>query len=309
MRNALNKPEKQVSLGATFSRSHLSTVSAQNRRLPAASRWSRQRANDWYEKKGGIIGCNYIQSTADNQLEMWREGNFDPCVIDQELSWLADSGFNTIRVFLHPLAWNQDPKSYLRRIDWFLSIAAVYGISTILILFDAAWYPVPKTEIQPDPALQTPTAGGAPDPACQIPKDSWPDEGLNSYVQGVVNFFKDDPRVLLWDLLDLNEPGNMNLTSFDSNSPLRHNPELALRFLKKTIDWIRLIDPLQPITMAPFPMADLGTYPILDNYMFHHSDIISCYASGNKKKKEKRMHFLKTFGRPIICTEQMADGF
>jgi hypothetical protein len=70
-----------------------------------AYRWSQQRANDWFEKNGWMVGCNYIPATAINQLEMWQEETFDPFLIDKELSWAACIGFNTIRVFLHHLLW------------------------------------------------------------------------------------------------------------------------------------------------------------------------------------------------------------
>jgi hypothetical protein len=306
MKKASIYSEKQASPGSPLFRSHLYIGSEQNQRPATSSRWSKQRANAWFEKQGCIVGCNYIQSTAENPLEMWREGNFDPCVIDQELSWVADSGFNTIRVFLHPLVWMQDPKNYLSRIDWFLSIAEVYGISTILILFDAFW------DLAPQPAnapLSAPQASGGEAPVGLIASDSSRYEALNSYVEGVVNFFKNDQRVLLWDLLDLNEPGNMNLGSYGNNSFSQYKPELALRFLKETIHWVRHIDPIQPTTMAPFPKADMKAISVLDNYMYHHADIISCHTCGNKKDQEKRMLALKIFGRPILCTGHMCRDF
>src|SRR5688572_4233062 len=92
-----------------------------NRHSGCNHRWSQQRANEWYEKNGWIVGCNYIPSTAINQLEMWQAETFDPFSIDKELSWAARLGFNTIRVFLHHLVWEQNQQNYLRRIDQFLS--------------------------------------------------------------------------------------------------------------------------------------------------------------------------------------------
>src|SRR6186997_2635698 len=52
-----------------------------------AYRWSQQRANEWFEKNGWMVGCNYIPATAINQIEMWQEETFDPFLIDKELGW------------------------------------------------------------------------------------------------------------------------------------------------------------------------------------------------------------------------------
>ncbi len=68
-------------------------------------RWSNEKASKWMEKNGWQIGCNYIPHNAINQLEMWQPESFDPFLIDKELTWAADLGFNTIRVFLHHLLW------------------------------------------------------------------------------------------------------------------------------------------------------------------------------------------------------------
>ncbi len=106
-------------------------------------RWSNEKASKWMEKNGWQIGCNYIPHTAINQLEMWPE-SFDPFLIDKELTWAAGLGFNTIRVFLHHLLWEQDAQGFLERIDLFLSIANKHGIKTMFVLFDAVWDPYPK---------------------------------------------------------------------------------------------------------------------------------------------------------------------
>ena len=68
-----------------------------------AGRWSAERANNWYEQHSWLVGCNYIPSTAINQLEMWQPETFDPVRIDIELGWAEGLGFNTVRVFLHHL--------------------------------------------------------------------------------------------------------------------------------------------------------------------------------------------------------------
>src|SRR3954454_16540794 len=90
----------------------------------AGPRWTEAQAREWYSRQGVLVGANYVPATAINQLEMWQAGTFDPARIDLELGWAADIGMNTMRVFLHDLAYQQDPQGFLLRVDQFLSIAA-----------------------------------------------------------------------------------------------------------------------------------------------------------------------------------------
>src|ERR1700680_1310422 len=91
-------------------------------------RWSEAEANAWYAKQPWLVGCNFIPSTAINQLEMWQAGTFDPKTIDRELGWAQDLGFTSVRVFLHDLPWKQDARGFEQRIDKFLEIAAEHKI-------------------------------------------------------------------------------------------------------------------------------------------------------------------------------------
>src|ERR1035437_7341209 len=76
-----------------------------------SSRWTEAAANAWYAKQPWLVGSNYVPSNAVNQLEMWQAGTFDPGRIDTELGWADRIGMNTMRVFLHDLLWEQDPKA------------------------------------------------------------------------------------------------------------------------------------------------------------------------------------------------------
>ncbi len=86
------------------------------------TRWSTEKANDWYAHQPWLVGCNFIPSSAINQLEMWQTETFDPLTIDRELGWAADIGFNTIRTYLHDLAWVIDQDGFKERIDQFLGM-------------------------------------------------------------------------------------------------------------------------------------------------------------------------------------------
>ena len=122
--------------------------------------------------------------------------------------------------------------------------------------------------------------------------------------------FKNDERVLIWDLF--NEPDNMNLASYKDDDYIEHKAELSMALLKKTINWVRKINPDQPITMAPWQENWHCTHRVsaLDDYMFSHSDIISFHNYENRQHLEERILSIRErYDRPMLCTEYMARPF
>jgi hypothetical protein len=274
-----------------------------------AHRWPEAKATEWIERNGWLVGCNFIPGNAINQLEMWQEETFDAARIDQELGWAASLGFNTVRVFLHHLLWEQNSQGFLTRIDEFLTIANKHGIRSMLVLFDSVWNPFPKLGIQPAPRHNVHNSGWVQSPGYDVLNDPDQYDSLHNYVRGVVSYFKDDERVLIWDLF--NEPDNMNVTSYKDDDYALHKAELSMALLKKTINWVRVINPIQPITMAPWKedWSCDTKLTALDNYMFTHSDVISFHCYENAKLTEERILHLKRFNRPMLCTEYMARPF
>lgn len=274
-----------------------------------AHRWPEAKAAEWMERNGWLVGCNYVPGNAINQLEMWQAETFDPARIDKELGWAAAIGFNTVRVFLHHLLWQENPEGFLSRIDQFLAIAHKHGIRSMLVLFDAVWNPFPKLGPQPQPKHNVHNSGWVQSPGYDVLNDPSQYDSLHSYVHGIVSHFANDERVLIWDLF--NEPDNMNLASYKDDDYAQHKAELSMALLKKTINWVRLINPAQPITMAPWKedWSCDTKLSALDNYMFTHSDIISFHWYENRKSTEERILHLKRFGRPLLCTEYMARPF
>ncbi|MEP6754347.1 MAG: 1,4-beta-xylanase, partial [Chthonomonadales bacterium] len=117
----------------------------------AQVRWTNDRANTWRNKVGWLVGCNFTPSNAINQLEMWQAETFDPITIDRELGWAQKLGFNSVRVFLHNLLWQQDSKAFTARVDQFLKIADKHHIGVMFVLLDSCWDPYPKLGKQRDP--------------------------------------------------------------------------------------------------------------------------------------------------------------
>jgi hypothetical protein len=135
------------------------TLHAQQAEI-AAQRWTEAQANDWYARQPWPVGADFLPSTAINELEMWQAESFDPATIDRELGWAEGIGMNTMRVFLHNLVWEQDPKAFDQRMDAFLTIAARHHIRPVFVLFDSCWDPRPKLGPQHPPIAACTTPAG-----------------------------------------------------------------------------------------------------------------------------------------------------
>ena len=261
----------------------LSVVKAQK----PAPVWSATKANVWYAKHKWINGANFTPSTAINQLEMWQADTFDPKTIDRELGYAEGIGFNTMRVFLHSMAWQQDPKGFKNRVDQYLAIADKHHIQTIFVFLDDCWNPEAKVGKQPEPKPGIHNSGWIQDPgnrkknADELPL-------LKRYVTDVLTTFKHDKRILLWDLF--NEPGNSN------------KGDASLDLLSKIFTWAKTANPDQPVSSG---MWDWNLEK-LNKFQLTHSDVITYHDYEEPEKHQRVVQILKASGRPVICTEYMA---
>src|SRR5690606_30228907 len=183
-----------------------SKVTMAQQDLLKENKWSVEKANSWYNSHQWISGANFIPSTAINQLEMWQKETFDPKTIDRDLGYAEGIGFNTMRVYLHSLAYKADPDGFKERVDDYLEIADRHNIKTIFVFFDDVWDANPKIGKQPKPEPGTHNSGWVQDPGYPASKDPSKFAALEGYVKDILSRFKDDTRILLWDLY--NEPGN-----------------------------------------------------------------------------------------------------
>lgn len=249
--------------------------------------WTAEKANNWYKQQGWLVGCNFLPSTAINQLEMWEAESFDTATINRELGWAEGIGFNTLRVFLHNLVWENDSVQFKNRINTFLKIASLHHIKPLFVFFDDCWNPEPSYGKQPLPKPGVHNSGWMRSPGQSVHNDSTKWNALEKYVKGILSAFKDDNRILLWDLY--NEPGNSsyNLTSM----PL----------LKKIFTWAWEIRPSQPLTAGIwYDNKDLNQFQL------SNSDVITFHNYSNVNDMEREIKELLAKGRPVICTEYMA---
>lgn len=268
------------------------------------TRWSEEKARAWGAKQPWLVGANFNPSDASNQLDMWQKETWNPELINKELGWAAAIGMNTMRVYLHQYPYRDDKEGFLKRMDQFLDIAARHKIKPMFVLFDAVWNPNPVAGPQPDPKPHLHNANWMQCPEKDLLWNPERHIELKPYVQGVIERFKDDERVLLWDLY--NEPQNTNGGSYKDHGKEKY----SLMLLKAAFAWAREVNPSQPISSAPWlgDWSDPENLSEFDAFMFDNSDIITFHNYDHINEMIKRVGWIKRYNRPIICTEYMARG-
>jgi hypothetical protein len=274
----------------------------------AAERWTPERAHEWYAAQPWLVGCNFAPSTAINQLEMWQGETFDPETIDRELGWAKSIGFNTVRVFLHELPWQEDREGFLKRVDQFLEIAAQHGVRPMIVLFDGVWDPDPQSGPQRRPRTGVHNSGWVQSPGRVVLADPKKQDALQPYVTDVIKRYANDERVLAWDLF--NEPDNPNTNSYGPLE-LKNKDEVAARLVRRSFDWARAAGPKQPLTVGVWRLEHWDKPQQLNQVhraAVELSDIISFHDYGKTDVTQRRIDELKMYGRPLLCTEFMARG-
>ena len=110
---------------------------------------------------------------------------------------------------------------------------------------------------------------------------------LKRFTQEVLDLYKDDERILMWDLY--NEPGQFGIG------------ETSLPLLEYVWDWAHEVRPSQPLTACLD--GAIGDNIIALNKK--NSDIITFHTYEADKLNPTIEELSKT-GRPLMCTEYMA---
>ena len=294
-RTALKLP-LLVAVGATLAQAP--------RAAAEPGRWSADRANRWYQAQGWLAGANYVTSTAINQLEMFQPATYDPQRIDRELGAARSHGFNTMRVFLHDQLWAQDRQGFQNRLAQFVGIAANRGIKPLFVLFDSCWDPFPRLGPQRAPRPGVHNSGWVQSPGAEHLGDPRYRGVLQDYVAGVLTQFRNDERVLGWDLW--NEPDNP--ARVYRNVERKDKQQLVAELLPQVFRWARSVDPVQPLTSGVWNgnWGDPGSRSAISGIQLDNADVITFHSYGAPADFEARIAELAPLGRPIVCTEYLA---
>jgi hypothetical protein len=107
---------------------------------------------------------------------------------------------------------------------------------------------------------------------------------LEKYVKAVLTRFRDDDRILLWDLY--NEPTNGEMGT------------ASLPLVRSTIRWAREVNPSQPLSMDIW-----NGNAALNNIILPFCDVVTFHNYGNLSSLTAAIDTLSTLHRPVICTE------
>jgi hypothetical protein len=128
----------------------------------------------------------------------------------------------------------------------------------------------------------------SPTPSAVVEPHAWP--RLERYVTAVIDAFRDDERVAVWDLY--NEPGNEGML-------LNSRP-----FAEKVFEWARAAGPSQPMTMGVWRYD--GRVDELNEMQLSNSDVVTFHTYDPLDRARELVDELAERGRPMICTEYMA---
>lgn len=280
-----------------------------NDSVPVQGQWSKQRINEWYDRQPWLVGCNYIPATAINQIEMWQASTWDSGTIDKELAWAEDMGMNTLRVYLHDMVWADDEAGLYERMDQFLDICRKHGIRPWFVFFDDCHFPNPELGVQPLPVRGYHNSGWLNCPARGVAvryaegKASVAEANqLKNYVQRTLKHFKDDKRVLMWELY--NEPGR-GVGDGGDMSGTKMPGMIGDKSNKLVYDswvWAREINPSQPLTSCS--AGSVGKRNIKINRL--NSDLHSIHSYTKPGQLRREINEYKKDGRPVIVTEWLA---
>lgn len=254
---------------------------------PDGKRWKDDRIWRWWQDAGVIRGVNYIPRNCANSVEMWKEDTFDSDLIAEELDWAKGLGYTAIRIPLQFAVWKADADGFVERVDHLLRLAEARNIRVVPVLFDdlnrAGQDPVVGPQPDPDPGVHNPLWVPSPGPSLVTDQSHW--DELETYVSAVVKTFKRDDRILYWDLY--NHAGDDGLK------------EQSLPLLDQAFNWVRDIDPTQPLAVAAW--TQFGS--AMTTRKLERSDLVTFESFETPQQAEALLALLQRHDRPLICTD------
>ncbi|SMG56215.1 PA14 domain-containing protein [Paraburkholderia susongensis] len=211
-----------------------------------------------------VVGAVYTPSNAVNAIDFWE--NYDPEIVNRELTYAQTYGMNTIAVYLHYLVWANDRVAFLSKFENLLKIAARHGIKVSPIFYDDCWNANPQYGPQAAPIWGVHNSRWVQSPGTPVEQAYFQPSASNaavtykqnlaSYITDFVAPHRNDPRIIFWETM--NEPGcSGNGALQNTRAVLMNDARIAILNAGAT----------QPIN-APQVQEDEGSY-FSDFYAFH----------------------------------------
>ena len=266
------------------------------------TRWSTERAWEWYRGRPWIRGFNYVAGDAVNRIEQWQAFGHEKRAetIDREFALAARHGFNAVRSIMPFDVWRLEHDGYMERLEAFIATAARHGISVMIVFGNDCVIPRelirPVDLSGPQPVDWGYHGGTARSPHAGLPQPGWnvlDDAELaaqfETMVDEIVGRYARDPRVNIWDIF--NEPGNSRREMMSANA------------MRRLFEIARSHDPIQPLTAGPWRVNRSGELPEIEQIAMDLSDVISYHDYLPYSKSVQIIDRLRREGRPMLNTE------
>ena len=200
-------------------------------------------------------------------------GQGDEATLRRELGYAQKLQLNSTRIWLNQGAYQRDAEGYINRLRNYVRIAHSLGISTMPILFN----------------------GNSMNPQT-LPPESWPRQ--EAYVKAVVEALKDEPGLLMWDLM--NEP---SWNDYYRLVPEGEQPKRLAEikeFLAHFNQYVKSLDPTNATTIGHTFARDLEWCTNVDVFSFHDYSETRERIETNYVLAES---LARKYNKPILNTE------
>ncbi|ABM04229.1 conserved hypothetical protein [Psychromonas ingrahamii 37] len=276
-------------------------------------KWSKERAWEWQAQHGWLRGFNYLPRTAVNWTEMWQAETFEPAVMEQEIEWAHNVGYNTLRTTVPFIVWKAERNGLHKRIERFLDICQRFHMKVMLTPMDDCAFSGDHPYLGPQKVsvsgLHNSQAAATPGRNIVMDKSQWHD--VEAYLRDIISTYKNDERIIIWDLY--NEPTNRMI--FSTEGELAFDDEMeefSHELMEKAFEWAREINPSQPLTVGAWHAPSIldRSLPLYEHKTdlraLELSDVISFHAYLPLDLFYKAIEKVEVYQRPMLCTEWLA---
>jgi hypothetical protein len=197
----------------------------------------------------------------------------DQKTIERDLGYAKRLQLNSTRVWLSQRSFQQDPNALIQSIRDYVRIAHSLGISTMPVLFN----------------------GNSLNPRT-LPPEAWP--GQEAYVKAVVEALKDEPGLLMWDLM--NEPSWNDYFNQASEEEKPKRVEEIKAFLAHFNKYVKSLDPVNATTIGHTFAKDIEWCTDVDVFSFHD------YLPTRAKVEDSYLQAEETarkYNKPVLNSE------
>jgi len=198
----------------------------------------------------------------------------DQAVLDRDLGYAKRINLNSTRIWLNYQGYERDPQAYIDRLRNYIRASHRLGFSTMPILWNG-------NNLNPDTL-----------------KAAFRPRG-DAYVKGIVGAIKDEPGLLMWDIM--NEPFTNAYCERASGDDKKQREAEITEFVRYNLSYIKKLDPVNAVTVGYTfsrelePTADLVDVLSFHDYTALRSTVEEAYRTAEEVSRK--------FGKPILNTE------